>query len=378
MKLQNILFEALSDMANIQPIYHYTTSDAAHKIIDTDTLLGRDPDVGFYDEHLARAKRKAVISFTRNRNMDLRQSLDWGNMSDDVDDSELIFDVVFVINRDKLKTRYKLEPFSFDYSMEKVAESVKDELEKIDYKNIDMGRLLTDPEYRNAFILQNQDAADAIKSSENDYDDEWEEEQYRKNKGKDTEYEERVIIDKITPLRPYIMDIIYNGPDELLKRKIKKYLGKPTYVGKPRIDYEKSSFNNWVYPTPEEFKEIYKKEGREYFNNFKEFMQAVREGRVVKLAYENNKKSPIKNKKQLLDYIRNNPSSGYTVEDIEAIYNSYKKGDKMQLPVMVIFEMGERELITSVIRTVAAKHLKITLKALLIKTSKEYGYDDED
>ena len=372
MKLQNILFEALSDMANIQPIYHYTTSDAAHKIIDSDTLLGRDPDVGFYDEHLARAKRKAAISFTRNRNMDLRQSLDWGNTSDDVDDSELIFDVVFVINRDKLKTRYKLEPFSFDYSMEKVAESVKDELEKIDYKNIDMGRLLTDPEYRDAFILQNQDAADVIKSSENDYDDEWEKEQYRKNKGKDTEYEERVIINKITPLRPYVMDIIYNGPDELLKKKIKKYLGKPTYVGKPRIDYEKSSFNNWVYPTPEEFKEIYKKEGREYFNNFKEFMQAVREGRVVKLAYENNKKSPIKNKKQLLDYIRNNPSSGYTVEDIEAIYNSYKKGDKMQLPVMVIFEMGERELITSVIRTVAAKHLKITLKALLIKTSKEY------
>ena len=108
MKLQNILFEALSDMANIQPIYHYTTSDAAHMIIDSDTLIGRDPDVGFYDEHLARAKKKAAISFTRERNMDLTKSMNWGNTNDDVGEDELVFDVVFVINRDKLKTKYVL------------------------------------------------------------------------------------------------------------------------------------------------------------------------------------------------------------------------------------------------------------------------------
>jgi hypothetical protein len=377
MKLQNILFEALSDMANIQPIYHYTTSDAAHKIIDTDTLLGRDPDVGFYDEHLARAKKKAAISFTRERNMDTSYSRDWGNTNDDVDDSELLFDVVFVINRDKLKTRYKLEPFSFDYSMEKMNEAVKDELQKIDYTNVDMGRLLSDPEYRDAFINQNQDAANAIKQGEIDFDVDWDEEEYRRNKGKDTEYEERVIIDKITPLRPYVMDIIYTGPDELLKKKIKKYLGKPTYVGKPRIDFEKS-FNNWVYPTPEEFKEMYNKEGKQYFKNYKEFTQAIREGRVVKLDSGYISGGKIKTKKQLLDFIRNNPSSGYTVEGIEATFNRYKKGEKMPLPVMVVFEMGERELISDTINLVITKHLKFTPKVLLIKTSKEYEYDDED
>lgn len=376
MKLQNILFEALSDMANIQPIYHYTTSDAAHKIIDTDTLLGRDPDVGFYDEKLGRAKKKAAISFTRNRNMDLRQSLDWGNTQDDVDDSELVFDVVFVINRDKLKTRYKLEPFSFNYSMEKMTESVRDELEKIDYSNVDMRRLVSDPEYAAEFLRQNQSAVDAIKKSSEDWTDE-DEEEFRRNKGKDTEYEERVIIDKITPLRPYVMDIIYTGPDELLKKKIKKYLGKPTYVGKPRIDYEKSTFNNWVYPTPEELKEMYNNEGNEYFKNFKEFMQSVREGRIIKLDSSYINGASIKNKKQLLDYVRNNPSSGYTVEGVEAIYNKYKKGEKMPLPVMVIFEMGERELISDLVSLVATKHLKITPKILLIKTTKEYEYDEE-
>jgi hypothetical protein len=308
--------------------------------------------------------------------MDLRQSLDWGNSNDDVDGSELIFDVVFVINRDKLKTKYKLEPFSFDYSMEKVNEAVKDELEKIDYSNVDMGRLISDPEYRDAFIKQNQGAADAIKRSDEDWDDE-DEEEYRRNKGKDTEYEERVIIDKITPLRPYVMDIIYNGPDELLKKKIKKYLGKPTYIGKPRIDYEKSSFNNWVYPTPAEFKAIYNDEGNEYFKSFKEFMQAVREGRIIKLDESYITSGPIKNKKQLLDYVRNNPSTGYTVEGVEAIYNRYKKGEKMPLPVMVIFEMGERELISDTISMLATKHLKIAAKVLLIKTSKEYEYDEE-
>jgi hypothetical protein len=374
MKLQNILFEALSDMANIQPIYHYTTSDAAHMIIDSDTLIGRDPDVGFYDEHLARAKKKAAISFTRERNMDLTKSMNWGNTNDDVGEDELVFDVVFVINRD---TKYKLEPFSFDYSMEKVSESISDELQKIDYTNVDMGRLLSDPEYRDAFINQNQDAVNAIKQGEIDFDNDLDEEEYRRNKGKDTEYEERVIIDKITPLRPYVMDIIYNGPDELLKKKIKKYLGKPTYVGKPRIDFEKS-FNNWVYPTPEEFKEIFNDEGKLYFKNFKEFMQAVREGRIIRLdgGYVNSGK--IKTKKQLLDYIRNNPSTGYTVEGVEDVFNRYKKGEKMPLPVMVIFEMGEREFISDTIRLIVTKFLKFAPKVLLIKTTKKYEYDDED
>jgi hypothetical protein len=377
MKLQNILFEALSDMANIQPIYHYTTSDAAHKIIDTDTLLGRDPDVGFYDKNLARAKKKAAISFTRERNMNLTSSRDWGNTNDDVDDSERVFDVVFVINRDKLKTKYKLEPFSFDYSMEKVHESISDEIQKIDYTNVDMGRLLTDPEYRDEFIRQNQKAVDAVKQSQIDFDDDFDEEEYEKNRGKDTEYEERVIIDKITPLRPYVMDIIYNGPDELLKKKIKKYLGKPTYVGKPRINFE-TSFNNWVYPTPEEFKEMYNDEGKQYFKNFKEFMQAVREGRIIKLdsSYVNGGK--IKTKKQLLDYIRNNPSTGYTVEGVEEIFNRYKKGEKMPLPVMVIFDMGEREFISDTIKLIVTKFLKFAPKVLLIKTAKKYEYDDED
>jgi hypothetical protein len=86
----------------------------------------------------------------------------------------------------------------------------------------------------------------------------------------------------------------------------------------------------------------------------------------------------LKNKKQLLDYVRNNPSTGYTVEGVEAIYNAYKKGEKMPLPVMVIFEMGERELISDTIRLVSTKHLKIKPKVLLIKTSKKYEYDDED
>jgi hypothetical protein len=309
--------------------------------------------------------------------MDLTKSMNWGNTNDDVGEDELVFDVVFVINRDKLKTKYKLEPFSFDYSMEKVSESISDELQKIDYTNVDMGRLLSDPEYRDAFINQNQDAVNAIKQGEIDFDNDWDEEEYRRNKGKDTEYEERVIIDKITPLRPYVMDIIYNGPDELLKKKIKKYLGKPTYVGKPRIDFEKS-FNNWVYPTPEEFKEIFNDEGKLYFKNFKEFMQAVREGRIIRLdgGYVNSGK--IKTKKQLLDYIRNNPSTGYTVEGVEDVFNRYKKGEKMPLPVMVIFEMGEREFISDTIRLIVTKFLKFAPKVLLIKTTKKYEYDDED
>jgi hypothetical protein len=367
MKLQNILFEALSDMANIQPIYHYTTSYAAHKIIDSDTLLGRDPDVGYYDKQLDRAKKKAAISFTRNRNMDLRQSLDWGNLDGDVDDNELVFDVVFVINRDKLRTKYKLEPFSFDYSM--MHEEVTDKEEKIDFDNMDFNRYMNDPEYKKAFFdyYSKNNKAD-------DGEDDYEEPPYQK----DTEFEERVIIDKITPLRPYVMNIIYNGPDELLKKKIKKYLGKPTYVGKPRIDYDKT-FKNWAYPSTEEFKTIFNEKGKEYFRNFKEFMQAVRDGRIIRFPKEHDKytdgRTSIGSKRKLMDYVKNNPQK-YTVEGVEAIYTAYKKGDKVELPVMVVFEMGERLMLSGNVVMDAAYHSKITPRILLIKSSAEYEEED--
>lgn len=236
MKLQTILFEALSDMANVHPIYHYTTAKSAHKILESDMLLGSDDGNAWDDKKVNNSKHKKYISFTRDKNFDLSDET-WGigagDIDNDLDDSELVIDVIFVINRDKLKTRYKLQPFSFN-------------------------SMIGDYEY----------------NPEDDEDYDPNEDYGGEPPGytqKDKELEERVLIDKIAPLKPYVMDIIYNGPNVVLKKKIKEYLGKPTYVGKPRPKFEK--YTNWILPSSDDIKNAYVEGGKEYFKNFKEFKE---------------------------------------------------------------------------------------------------------
>ena len=78
-----------------------------------------------------------------------------------------MLDVIFVVDLDKLKTRYKVVPF--------------------DYSSLDK-----------EFV------------------------RVSKNK----ELEERVLTDVIYPLRPYVIDIIYKGDDVNVMAIIKEYLGR--------------------------------------------------------------------------------------------------------------------------------------------------------
>lgn len=338
MKLREILFEALSDMANIQPIYHYTTSQAARKIIDSDTLLGGGQSDSWDDKKLKSSKHQTYVSFTRDRNLNLTKQnygIGAGNIDPDLDDNELSVDVIFVINRDKLRTRYKLEPFSYD-SM-------------VGHYNY---------------------------NDEEDYDDEDDDEDDEPFErvgytGKDKEKEERVLIDKIAPLRPYVMDIIYNGPDKILKKKIKEYLGKPSYVGKPRVNFEK--FTNWVFPSNDEVKSAYVN-SKGYFNSFKEFFTEVKDARVVKIDSFGDDyidgRTQANTQRKLFNRFPDKK------QEILSIYDKLSKNEKVPAPIVIVFESGERTIVSGNIVMDIAFQLNIEPKILLVKSP--FDYDEVD
>ena len=304
---QYINEDSLKDMVNNNPIYHYTTSQSARKIIDTDTLLGGG-DNTFKDDKLKNSKHGKYISFTRDRNLDLTKQnygIGGGTIDPDLDDTELVVDVIFVINRDKLKTRYKLEPFSFD-------------------------SMVGHYEYNDT----------------EDYGDDEEDFERVGYTEKDKEKEERVLIDKIAPLRPYIMDIIYNGPDKNLKKRIKEYLGQPSYVGKPRVDFEK--YNNWVSPSGDELKNIYVGDAREYFKSFKEFVTQFNESRVVRIDKFADKK-----------------------QEILSLFDKFNNKQKITAPIVVVFESGERVIVSGNIVMDVAFQLGIEPKVIIIKSNME-------
>ena len=83
------------------PIYHFTTVDNALKILESNELRGTLPSDEYLnlDKRLAKTKHQMTISFTRDKNFKGDQSL--------AGQSKQPLDVILVLDRNKLKTRYK-------------------------------------------------------------------------------------------------------------------------------------------------------------------------------------------------------------------------------------------------------------------------------
>ena len=159
------LNEGLSDITGT-PIYHNTFPSRAIQIMKSDSLIGTKPfdELLDLDPTLKNTKYQRMISFTRDRNFIPDQSI---GVSNSGPNGAEMLDVIFVVDLDKLKTRYKVVPF--------------------DYSSLDK-----------EFV------------------------RVSKNK----ELEERVLTDVIYPLRPYVIDIIYKGDDVNVMAIIKEYLGR--------------------------------------------------------------------------------------------------------------------------------------------------------
>lgn len=169
MKLKDVLFEKLRDMAP-SLIYHHTTEDRAMSIMDSNMLIGTKPfdEIINLDPTLKHSKHKMMISFTRDKNFIPDGSI--GNSGDGPRVKPDTLNVIFVADRNRLKTRYRVVPF--------------------DYGTL-ADRAWMDPIPRTH---------------------------------KNPEVEERVLSNRIYPLRQYITNIIYTGNNPEVQKKIDQYL----------------------------------------------------------------------------------------------------------------------------------------------------------
>lgn len=162
--VRNLINERLGEIEGT-PLYHFTSTPRAIKIIMNNALKAGSNVSGDYldiDKRLANSKDQKAISFSRDKNMEPDSSLGMG--SDEILEDN---DVIFVLDRDRLKTKYKVEPFDYDG---------------------------VDPYYT--------------------------------SKGKNPEREERVLSAEIKPLSFYVTDIIYKGNNKEVQKLIDWYLDK--------------------------------------------------------------------------------------------------------------------------------------------------------
>jgi len=179
--IRRILKEELNEiLQDIQgaPLYHHTTESRALSIMNSDTMKGTRPDDDILevDPTLTNTPNQSMISFTRDKNFIPSSTIGAG--SGGIGDASKL-KVIFVLDKEKLKSRYKVVPF--------------------DYKSLEdrWNKKRQDPENR---------------------------EPTPPRMGKDNEYEERVLTNKIFPLKRYLIDIIYKGNNPFFEEKKNEYL----------------------------------------------------------------------------------------------------------------------------------------------------------
>ncbi len=157
------LNEKLEDIQG-ELLYHKTSTNRGLDIINSDSLRGSLPSEEYLtlDKRLSNTKTQRAISFTRDKNWNPGHTIGVG-LDSAIEDSN----ITFVVDKDRLKTKYVVEPFN--------------------YSGIDSRHINTE---------------------------------------KNEELEERVLTDEIYPLRKYLIDIEYAGDNPDVRNIIDNYLSK--------------------------------------------------------------------------------------------------------------------------------------------------------
>jgi hypothetical protein len=166
MRLMLVLEALMNDFRS--KLYHFTTEDNALHILDSDTLLASKPDEYYLelDKRLGASKHRSAISLTRDSKLN-PSGMNLANKPQDEDPQEWSnkVNVKFILDSDKIKHRYKIEPFNYDA------------LDK----------------YHGIPVTKNKEA------------------------------EERVMTDKISNLHRYLINIEYRGDNPKIKQAIDQY-----------------------------------------------------------------------------------------------------------------------------------------------------------
>lgn len=143
-------------------------------------------------------------------------------------------------------------------------------------------------------------------------------------------------------------------------------------------------FNNWKIPSLEKLKLEYKVEhelkGNNFFDSEEEFLDAVDNGNVVEIAYEDMEntisdrrisyRSRTRTKDELLSLIRGYRSYPQfrNEETVEAIYDGFKNNLPMDYPIVIQFNDGRYRVFSGNTRMDIAFQLGIYPKVLLIQS----------
>ena len=162
-EVMGVISERIDDVKGT-PLYHKTSTNRGLDIINSDSLRGSLPSEDYLsmDTRLANTKTQRAISFTRDKRWSPNQTIGKGS-GNQIEDSH----ITFVVDKNKLRTKYRIEPFNYD---------------AIDKRHV--------------------------------------------NTRKTDELEERVLTDEIYPLRRYLIDIIYTGDNPEVQSIIDNYMGK--------------------------------------------------------------------------------------------------------------------------------------------------------
>jgi hypothetical protein len=164
-EVMGIISERMDDIQGT-PLYHKTSTNRGIDIMNLDSLRGTLPSDDYLslDKRLTNTKTQRAISFTRDKKWNPNHTIGIG-LDIPLEDSK----ITFVVDKDRLKTKYRVEPFNY---------------EGLDPKHV----------YNN----------------------------------KSEELEERVLTDEIYPLHKYLIDIIYTGDNPEVQNKIDDYLNNLT------------------------------------------------------------------------------------------------------------------------------------------------------
>ena len=162
-EMMGVINEKLDDIKGT-PLYHKTSTETGIKIINSDSLIGTKPSDEYLniDKRLADTEKQSAISLTREKNWKPDQSIGKGSGESISND-----DMVFVLDKSRLETKYEVEPFNY-------------------------------------YGLDPNDTGTS----------------------KGGEFEERVLTNRIHPLHRYLVDIIYKGSDPEIQVIINDYLNR--------------------------------------------------------------------------------------------------------------------------------------------------------
>ena len=137
-------------------------------------------------------------------------------------------------------------------------------------------------------------------------------------------------------------------------------------------------FSNWKMPSLSSLKQEFKIEqemkDNKYWKDEEDFLNAIKNGKIVTITPSEDQdidyRSRTKSYEELLDLIQNYKSYPQfrNEETINAIYGGFKNNSPMDLPIVVEFKDGHKQIFSGNTRMDASFQLGVNPKVLLVKS----------